>query len=80
MLAPQLVVLEADLPGESGWLTCEKLTGEQSPVRVLLVGPAPTPEQHAFAAFVGAAALVDRAGGAAALLPPLHPAALPAAG
>jgi DNA-binding response OmpR family regulator len=80
MMQPQLVVLEAELPEESGWLTCDKLTGEFGQVPVILVGGEPTPMQHAFAAFVGAAALVGRGEGATALLPQAPEPALPAAG
>ena len=37
MLEPELVVLEADLQGESGWLTCAKLTRERPGCKVVLV-------------------------------------------
>ncbi|HVS35065.1 MAG TPA: response regulator [Gemmataceae bacterium] len=68
MLQPQVVVLQADLPEESGWLTCDKLTRENPSVRVVLVGDDPTPHLADFAAFVGAAALIGRADGAGGLL------------
>ena len=82
MLQPHLVVLQAELPEESGWLTCDKLTREMPSVRVVLVAADPTPYHAAFATFVGAAALVDRKDGLAALLPHLRlrEPALPAVG
>jgi len=80
MLEPQLVVLQADLPEESGWLTCDKLTDELPGVRVILVAADPTPYHADFAAFVGADALADRRDGLAALLPHLREPALPAVG
>jgi DNA-binding response OmpR family regulator len=75
MLRPALVVLDADLPGESGWLTCDKLTDELPDVRVVLTLARPAERDQHFAAFVGAAALVDRRDPAALLAQapaPLH--------
>ncbi len=80
MLEPQLVLLQADLPEESGWLTCDKLTSEWPDCKVVLVSAEPTPSRAAFASFVGAAALVDRKDGLAALLGRFHEPALPAVG
>ena len=80
MLEPVLVVLDTALPGESGWLTCDKLTREFPAVKVLLIDGRPTPEGDQFAAFVGAAALVPRQDGPAALLPHVHGTGLPVAG
>ena len=82
MLQPQLVVLQADLPEESGWLTCDKLTGEIPTIRVVLVASDPTPMQRDFAVFVGAASLANLKDGMAALMRDLRePAlALPAVG
>ncbi len=77
MLQPQLVVMQADLPEESGWLTCDKLTRELPSVRVVLVAADPAPRHAEFAAFVGACALVDRKDGMAALLVHLREPALP---
>ena len=78
MLRPALVVLDADLPFESGWLTCEKLTDELPDLRVVLTLPNPTERDHRFAVFVGAAVLVDRRDSAA--LVAQAPAPLPVAG
>ncbi len=82
MLEPQLIVLQADLPEESGWLTCDKLTRETPSMPIVLVAADPTPYHTAFATFAGAAALVDRKDGVAALLPylRLREPALPAVG
>ena len=80
MLDAELVVLDTALPGESGWLTCDKLTREFPAVKVLLIDGRPTPEGDQFAAFVGAAALVPRQDGPAALLPHVHGTGLPVAG
>ena len=56
---PDLIVLAAEGGLESGWMTCDKLTRELPGVRVALVARRPTWRQERFAAFVGAAALVD---------------------
>jgi DNA-binding response OmpR family regulator len=76
MLQPELVVMQADLPGESGWLTCDKLTGEFPAIKVVLVAADLTPLRADFADFVGADALVSRLDGAAALLPRVREPAL----
>jgi len=78
MMQPELVVLQAELPGESGWLTCDKLTGEFPAIKVVLVASNPTPRLADFADFVGAAALANRRDGVAALLPRVRAHALPA--
>ena len=79
-LAPAAVVLDTELPGESGWLACDKLTRQQPQLRVVLVAPAVTAERRRFAAFVGAAGLVARADAARALVEQLCGTPLPAAG
>ena len=68
------------MPEESGWLTCDKLTGEFPMCKVVLVAADPTPTHAAFASFVGAAALADRKDGMAALLGQVREPALPAVG
>jgi ActR/RegA family two-component response regulator len=68
LLSAELVVLGTDLPEESGWLTCEKLTGELPEVKVFLVGDPRAGRAEAFAAFVGAAGLVDTRHAVAALV------------
>jgi DNA-binding response OmpR family regulator len=80
MLAAEAVVLDTALPGESGWLTCAKLTGERPHVRAVLVAAEAGEREERFGAFVGAAALVGEADGAFALVREFSAAALPAAG
>jgi CheY-like chemotaxis protein len=80
VLAPDVVVLDVRLPDESGWLSCSKLVREHPGLKVVLVGTSVTPENHRFAAFVGAAALVSQDEGVQALIEEIHDTALPAAG
>jgi CheY-like chemotaxis protein len=68
MLEADVVVMDADLPVESGWLTCDKLTREQPLVKVVLVSDNLSPRNQELAAFVGASALVGRGEGLAPLL------------
>jgi DNA-binding response OmpR family regulator len=68
MLNPSVVVLEADLPEESGWLTCDKLVREQPHRKVVLVGDDFSDECESFAAFIGAAGVVHQCDGAQALV------------
>jgi two-component system phosphate regulon response regulator OmpR len=79
MLEADLVVLDADLPEESGWLTCAKLR-QEGPVRVLLLTESVGPRQQALAYFVGAAAVIERSSCPEALLQRLEEAPVPAAG
>lgn len=80
MLDPALVVLDAELPGESGWLTCDKLTREQPLIKVVLVDAGTAAGRGRFAEFVGAAGLVGRDDGVEALLDEVCETALPVAG
>jgi DNA-binding response OmpR family regulator len=64
---PEAVVLPADGPDESGWLTCAKLLRAQPRLRVVLVGE-PSADGQRFSHFVGAAALVPPGVGAAELV------------
>jgi DNA-binding response OmpR family regulator len=79
-LSPCMVILDADLPDESGWLTCAKLTQEQPDLHVVLVADRIGRTSHAFAYYVGAAALVGRNDGLRALVNEARDVALPAAG
>jgi DNA-binding response OmpR family regulator len=79
-LAPAVVVLDTQLRDESGWLTCAKLVAERPGQKVVLVGVGLTPESYRFAHFVGAAALVNRDEGAAALVGEVRGTALSTAG
>ena len=60
MLDPDVVVLDTDLEGESGWLTCAKLERERPGREVVLVSGEDSPCNRALAAFVGASVLVSR--------------------
>lgn len=59
-MSPDAVVLEAGLAGESGWLTCDKLTREQRNLDVILIADNGTVRERRLGAFVGAAAVVRR--------------------
>lgn len=58
--APRVVVLDVDLPDESGWLTCAKLRVESSEQQVVMLATEPSESDHEFAAFLGAKGLVRR--------------------
>jgi DNA-binding response OmpR family regulator len=72
---PQFVVLDALLPNESGWLTCDKLRLELPEARVVIVAVQPGFHEANFAVFVGAAALADQGDGVQALLDEIAPVA-----
>jgi CheY-like chemotaxis protein len=76
-LRPQIVLLDADLRGESGWLTCAKLTLGCTGQRVILVDEEATPAREELAEIVGAAGLVSWQAGLPALVEEVHAAALP---
>jgi DNA-binding response OmpR family regulator len=60
MMEPDLVVLEAEPAGETGWLTCAKLTRERPGCRVILVCDDAGPSNRRMAHFSGAVALARR--------------------
>ncbi|HEX5272921.1 MAG TPA: response regulator [Gemmataceae bacterium] len=66
--AVRLVVLETELPDESGWLTSAKLTAIGFRAPVVLVGDEGGAAEDAFAAFAGAVRLITRRQGYEALL------------
>ena len=70
MLEPDLVVLDTDLDGESGWLTCTKLKQERPTGEVVLTTGEDSPRNRALADFVGASALVSRQHNLVSLLHP----------
>jgi DNA-binding response OmpR family regulator len=80
MLGADLVILDADLPDESGWLTCDKLTRERQRVQVILVTSEPGPLNHAMASFVGASALIHRSEGPGRVIEEVCGSAVHAAG
>jgi DNA-binding response OmpR family regulator len=55
-----LVVLDTDLPDESGYLTCAKIKRSRPDCRVLLLGHPAASENYRLAQFVGAEVLLDR--------------------
>ena len=79
MLEAEVVIMDADLPEESGWLTCYKVMREQPLVKVILVSDNLSPRNQELAAFVGASALVGHADGLAPLVEELLAPAMPAA-
>jgi CheY-like chemotaxis protein len=80
LLDAPVVVLDANWPGESGWLTCAKLTAGQPHLQVVLITDLVDDRSAAFASFVGAVSVVSRKGDLPALLEAVsRPLALPAA-
>ncbi|HZV04316.1 MAG TPA: response regulator [Gemmataceae bacterium] len=67
ILKPDAVILQAELPEESGWLTCVKLTSEHPLLPVILVSDNLSPCNQELAAFVGARVLVCQAESTASL-------------
>jgi hypothetical protein len=57
-----------ELPTESGWLCCAKLTRELPDQAVVLVSAQPTAAERRYATFVGATALVNGADGVPRLI------------
>ena len=51
-LSPAMVILDAELPDESGWLTCAKLLRAEPRLRVIVVG-GPTSDGPQLARFLG---------------------------
>jgi DNA-binding response OmpR family regulator len=80
MLEANVVVLHAELPEESGWLTCDKLTREQPLIRVVLVSDNPSRRNRELAEFVGASVLLHPAEGMAPLIEEYLGSAVHAAG
>jgi len=59
-LSPRAVVLDTELPDESGWLACAKITQEDPSLSVILLAPERCPPTKANLANVNATALVTR--------------------
>ena len=79
-LAPDVLVMAAELEGESGWLTCHKVLSEQPRVKVFLVGDRSRPANGEFASFVGAVALLPQTDSVQTLVAEVCGRSLPAAG
>jgi DNA-binding response OmpR family regulator len=69
LLEAERVILDAELPQESGWLTCAKLTRERPGLKVVLIARETGAVERDFAAFVGASGLVGRSAGLTTLVP-----------
>jgi DNA-binding response OmpR family regulator len=54
LLTPEVIVLGAELPDESGYLACAKLKAERPEHKVYLVGRFASGEARRFARYVGA--------------------------
>lgn len=59
ILSPSAVVLDVDMPDESGWLASAKLTAEHPHAKILLVGSR-SPKRTTDIAEVGADAWLER--------------------
>jgi DNA-binding response OmpR family regulator len=57
---PRAIVLDTELPDESGWLTCAKITHEDPARKVILLAPNRSPENLRNVANVNAVGLVSR--------------------
>ena len=57
---PRVVILDTELPDESGWLTAAKILLDRPEQIVFLVGPERTEANERFASFVGAAGFLTR--------------------
>jgi len=79
-LAPEVVILDTQMPDESGWLTCAKLMLENGAQKVVLVSAQVTPEEMRQAEQVGAAAVISRFHGVPTLVDEVMEKAVPHAG
>ena len=59
-LIPRAIVLDTDLPDESGWLTCAKITRDDPARYVILLTEGRSPQPGPDLVSAGAAALVGR--------------------
>jgi DNA-binding response OmpR family regulator len=77
---PHVVVLDTQLPEESGWLTCAKLTVGAAPLRVIMVASELTENNLQKARDAGAAAIVAKTNGVETLASEILTRALQQAG
>jgi len=63
LLSPEVVIMDTQLPDESGWLTCAKMMLQNGAQKMVLVSANVTPEEMRHAETVGATALVCRRDG-----------------
>ncbi len=59
-IAPRVVILDTDLPDESGWLTAAKILLDRPEQKIFLVGPERTEANERLASFLGAAGYLSR--------------------
>jgi DNA-binding response OmpR family regulator len=59
-LAPEVVILDTQVPDDNGWWTCAKVLLANGARRLVLVSPTVTPEEVRLAKSVGAAAVIGR--------------------
>jgi len=57
---PRVVILDTELPDESGWLTAAKILLDRPEQIVFIVGPEQTEANDRFASFIGAAGFLTR--------------------
>jgi DNA-binding response OmpR family regulator len=57
---PRVVILDTELPDESGWLTAAKILLDRPEQMVFLVGPERTDANERFASYLGAAGFLTR--------------------
>jgi len=62
-----VVILDTELPDESGWLTAAKILLDRPEQKIFLVGPERTAASERFASFLGAAGYFTRDDSPAAL-------------
>jgi DNA-binding response OmpR family regulator len=63
----RVVILDTELPDESGWLTAAKILLDRPEQKIFLVGPERTAASERFASFLGAAGYFTRDDSPAAL-------------
>jgi CheY-like chemotaxis protein len=68
MLSAEIVILDTEIPEESGWLTCDKLVRDDLSLKVFLVSPTVNPVGEDFRTFVGASGLICYSDGVQALV------------
>ena len=67
-LAPLVVIIDTELPEESGWLVCAKLLMDQPKPKIILIGPMYSEESKQRATFLGASGFLGRTDGVTALI------------
>ena len=72
MLTPDLVLLGADFPDETGWLVCDKMRRDLPEVRVFVIAETNDEVNGDFGRFVGARGVVTRTHSAESILQELH--------